>query len=94
MIARGIVLRLALAQLVAWGVSYYLIGVFGTAMAADLGWGAAEVHGGFALGLAVTGLAAPFAGRLVDRFEVADLRSPRRHDQTRALLSCLPRRAA
>lgn len=67
MIARGIVLRLALAQLVAWGVSYYLIGVFGTAIAADLGWGAAEVHGGFALGLAVTGLAAPFAGRLVDR---------------------------
>lgn len=67
MIARGIVLRLALAQLVAWGVSYYLIGVFGTAIAVDLGWSAAEVHAGFALGLAVTGLAAPFAGRLVDR---------------------------
>ncbi|MEW5420990.1 dipeptide ABC transporter ATP-binding protein [Amorphus sp. 3PC139-8] len=34
------------------------------------------------------------AGRLVDRFEVADLQAPQRHQQTRLLLSSVPPRAA
>lgn len=33
-------------------------------------------------------------GHMVDRFEVADLDAPERHEQTRLLLSCKPRRAA
>jgi hypothetical protein len=49
------VICLGLAQLISWGVSYYLIGVFGGAIAAELGWGRNIVYGGFALGLLVDG---------------------------------------
>lgn len=56
-----------LAQLVGWGITYYLIGVFGEAMAADLGWSMSVVHGGFSLALMVMGVASGPAGRLIDR---------------------------
>jgi predicted MFS family arabinose efflux permease len=57
-----------MAQLIGWGISYYLIGVFGEAMAADLGHGMSVVHGGFSLALMVMGVASGPAGRLIDRF--------------------------
>ncbi|OHV75837.1 MFS transporter [Rhizobium sp. LCM 4573] len=66
-ISRKTVLCLALGQLVAWGISYYLIGVFGDLIAADLGWSAEIVHGGFAVALLVMGVVSPFVGRLIDR---------------------------
>ncbi|CAM3498915.1 Major facilitator superfamily (MFS) profile domain-containing protein [Bordetella sputigena] len=68
MIAPHTVICLALSQLISWGVSYYLIGGFGPAIAADLRWSADAIHGGFALGLLVMGLASPLAGRLIDRY--------------------------
>ena len=67
MISRGIVLRLGLSQLVCWGVSYYLIGVFGEAIAADFRWSRDLVYGGFSVALLATGLSSPFVGRLIDR---------------------------
>ena len=67
MIARRTVIYLGVSQLISWGVSYYLIGMFGEAIAADLGWGRDVVYGGFALGLLVMGLASPLTGRLIDR---------------------------
>lgn len=67
MIARRTVIYLGVSQLISWGVSYYLIGVFGEAIAADLGWDRDLVYGGFALGLLVMGLASPLTGRLIDR---------------------------
>jgi MFS family permease len=67
LIARGIVLRLGLSQLICWGVSYYLVGVFGAAIAADFGWSRDIVYGGFSMALLATGLASPFTGRLIDR---------------------------
>jgi MFS family permease len=66
-IRRATVLRFGLAQLVSWGISYYLIGGFGDAIAADLGWSRDVVYGGFSAALLVMGLASPVAGRLVDR---------------------------
>jgi MFS family permease len=68
LIARGIVLRLGLSQLICWGVSYYLVGVFGAAIAADFGWSRDIVYGGFSMALLATGLASPFTGRLIDRY--------------------------
>lgn len=68
MIERRIVFLLGLSQLVCWGASYYLIGVFGPSMAADLGWRPAVVYGGFSSALLMMGLVSPFAGRLIDRF--------------------------
>jgi hypothetical protein len=65
-IPRRAVAGLAVAQLVAWGTTYYLVGVLGPRIAADLG-GAGVVHAGFAAGLLAMGVASPIAGRLIDR---------------------------
>jgi predicted MFS family arabinose efflux permease len=67
LIHRRIVWRLGLSQLICWGVSYYLIGGFGAAMVADLGWSRDVVYGGFSVSLLVTGLSSPWVGHLIDR---------------------------
>lgn len=64
---RRTVICLGLSQLISWGVSYYLIGVFVEAIAAEFGWGRDVVYGGFALSLLVMGLASPMTGHLIDR---------------------------
>lgn len=66
MIDRSTVWRLGFGQLVSWGVTYYLVGVFGPRIAADLGWSLTAVNGGFAAGLLVMGLVSPLAGRVID----------------------------
>ena len=48
-------------------MSYYLIGVFGQAIADDLGWGLTQVYAGFSLALIVMGLVSARVGRLIDR---------------------------
>jgi MFS family permease len=67
LIARRIVLCLGVSQLICWGVSYYLIGVFGDAIVGDFGWSRDIVYGGFSLALLATGLSSPFVGRWIDR---------------------------
>lgn len=62
------VLSLGVSQFVAWGISYYLIGALGDAMAAGLGWSRTVVHGGFAAALLVMGVVSGAAGRCVDRW--------------------------
>jgi MFS family permease len=66
-ITRRIVVFLGISQLVCWGISYYLIGVFGPLIAADTGWSGTQVYGGFTAALVVMGLASPLTGRLIDR---------------------------
>lgn len=66
MIDRGTVWRLGFGQLISWGVTYYLCGVLGGRIAADLGWSLTAVNGGFALALLVMGLISPVAGRLIE----------------------------
>lgn len=61
-------LYLGVSQFVAWGISYYLIGVLGDAMAAGLDWSRTVVHGGFAAALLVMGVVSGAAGRCVDRW--------------------------
>jgi MFS family permease len=67
MISRGLVWRLGLSQLLCWGVSYYLIGVLGERIAAELGWSSTLTYSGFSGALVVMGLVSPFVGRLIDR---------------------------
>ena len=62
MIAPRAIVCLGLTQLVGWGVTYYLIGALGPAMAADLGWNAATVYGGFSAAIVVMALVSPLAG--------------------------------
>jgi MFS family permease len=61
------VLCLGFSQLIGWGVTYYLIGGFGPAIGADLGWSRDVVYGGFSAGLGVMALSSPLTGRLIDR---------------------------
>jgi MFS family permease len=67
LIARSTVLSIGISQLISWGTTFYLIGVFGEPMAAELGWTRPQVHGGLSLALLVMALWSPLAGRLVDR---------------------------
>lgn len=66
-ITRTTVLCLGLSQLICWGVSYYLIGAFGDAIAAEFGWSHSLVHGGFSAALLVMGVVSPLVGRAIDR---------------------------
>ncbi|MCC7274684.1 MAG: MFS transporter [Alphaproteobacteria bacterium] len=68
MIARRTVLALGLSQLVGWGVTYYLVGVLGPAMAADLAWPPSLVYGGFSAALVAMGLVSPWVGAGLDRW--------------------------
>jgi MFS family permease len=63
---RRTVVVLGVSQLVCWGITYYLIGVLGELMVADLGWSRTLVYGGFSTALLVMGLASPPVGRLID----------------------------
>ncbi len=51
MILRRAIVCLGFSQLISWGVSYYLIGVFGEHIVSDLGWSREFVHGGFSAAL-------------------------------------------
>ncbi len=68
MIPPRAIVCLGLTQLVGWGVTFYLIGALGPAMAADLGWNAAAVYGGFSAAIVVMAMVSPLAGRAVDRW--------------------------
>jgi MFS family permease len=67
LIPRRTVLYLGISQLICWGVSYYLIGVFGDAIGDDFGWSRDVVYGGFSAALLATGLSSPLVGRWIDR---------------------------
>jgi hypothetical protein len=67
LITPALVVKLGVSQLVCWGITYYLVGVFADPITADLGWPAAVTHGGFSLALVVMGLASPWVGRLIGR---------------------------
>jgi len=63
---RWVVPVLGIAQIISWGSLYYPIAVLAVAIRRDLDIGDIAVFGSFTVGLFVSGLAAPAAGRLVD----------------------------
>lgn len=64
----SLVLRLGLAQLINWGVSFYLPGAFASAILRDTHWPATLVHGGLSIALLVMALVSPLSWRWIDRF--------------------------
>jgi MFS family permease len=65
---RGLVVTVVgLCQIFAWGSSYYLPAVLADPIARDTGWPLAWVLGGLSIGLLVSGLVSPFAGRAIER---------------------------
>ena len=63
----AVVSSVGVAQILAWGSSYYLTAVVAGPVAADTGWPMAWIVGALSLGLLVSGLASPRVGRIIDR---------------------------
>lgn len=59
---------LGTAQILAWGMSYYLIAVLAKPIDTDTGWGLPWIVGGLSIAFLVSGLVSPRVGRLIDRF--------------------------
>ncbi|AKC71757.1 MFS transporter [Pandoraea oxalativorans] len=61
------VLRLGLAQLINWGVSFYLPGAFAWRIARDTGWAQTWVFAGPSLAMLVMAAVSPLSGRWLER---------------------------
>jgi MFS family permease len=64
---RVVVTALGVAQVLAWGTSFYFPAVFAEPIVADTGWSLGFVVGGTSIGLMVAGLVSPQVGRIIDR---------------------------
>jgi MFS family permease len=64
---RVVVSALGVAQILAWGTSFYFPAVFAGPIVAETGWSLGFVVGGTSVGLLVAGLISPQVGRVIDR---------------------------
>jgi MFS family permease len=64
---RIVITALGIAQMLAWGTSFYFPAVFAGPIVADTGWSLGVVVGGTSIGLLVAGLVSPQVGRLIER---------------------------
>jgi hypothetical protein len=64
---RIVITALGIAQMLAWGTSFYFPAVFAGPIVADTGWSLGLVVGGTTIGLLVAGLVSPQVGRLIER---------------------------
>ena len=62
------VCALGIAQITAWGTSYYCLGVLATAIAAEMKWSRSFVYLGFTVSLLAMGVISSWAGRAIDRY--------------------------
>ena len=62
-----VVSAVGIAQILAWGSSYYLLAVLAGPVARDMGWPLAWVVSGLSLGLLISGLVSPRVGHLIDQ---------------------------
>jgi predicted MFS family arabinose efflux permease len=67
----GTVWLIGLTQIIGYGTLYYSFPILAGSIAAEFGWKTSSVFGMFSLALLAGGLAAPWAGRLVDRVGAA-----------------------
>jgi MFS family permease len=58
---------LSLTETVSWGILYYSFSVFLVPIREEFGWSNAAVTGAYSLALFLSGIAAPFVGRWIDR---------------------------
>jgi hypothetical protein len=63
---RVVITALGVAQILAWGTSFYFPAVFAGPIVAETGWSLGWVVGGTSLGLLVAGLISPQVGRIID----------------------------
>lgn len=58
---------LGIGQIIAWGTSYYCLGVLAGPIAKDTGWSQSLIYLGFTVSLLVMGAVSTSAGRAIDR---------------------------
>jgi hypothetical protein len=63
---RLVISALGVAQILAWGTSFYFPAVFSGPIVADTGWSLGWVVGGTSVGLLVAGLISPQVGKIID----------------------------
>jgi MFS family permease len=63
---RVVITALGIAQILAWGTSFYFPAVFAGPIVVDTGWSLGYVVGGTSVGLLVAGLISPQVGRIID----------------------------
>jgi hypothetical protein len=63
----AVITALGIAQILAWGTSFYFPAVFAEPIVSDTGWSLGVVVGGTSLGLLVAGLISPQVGRVIER---------------------------
>ena len=62
-----VITALGIAQILAWGTSFYFPAVLAAPIVADTGWSLGWVVGGVSVGLLVAGLVSPRVGRIIDK---------------------------
>jgi len=65
---RVVITALGIAQILAWGTSFYFPAVFAEPIRAATGWSLGWIVGGTSIGLLVAGLISPQVGRIIDRY--------------------------
>jgi hypothetical protein len=63
---RIVIAALGVAQILAWGTSFYFPAVFAGPIVTETGWSLGWVVGGTSIGLLVAGLISPQVGRIID----------------------------
>ncbi len=63
---RVVITALGIAQILAWGTSFYFPAVFAEPIVAETGWSLGWVVGGTSIGLLTAGLISPQVGRVID----------------------------
>ena len=63
---RVVITALGIAQILAWGTSFYFPAVFAGPIVADTDWSLGYVVGGTSVGLLVAGLISPQVGKIID----------------------------
>jgi len=65
---RLVITALGVAQILAWGTSFYFPAVFAEPIVAETGWPLGFVVAGTSLGLLIAGLVSPQVGRIIGRY--------------------------
>src|SRR5215831_3731137 len=63
---RVVITALGVAQILAWGTSFYFPAVFAEPILRETGWSLGWIVGGTSIGLLVAGLISPQVGRIID----------------------------
>ena len=63
---RVVITALGIAQILAWGTSFYFPAVFAEPIVAETGWSLGLVVAGTSIGLLTAGLISPQVGRIID----------------------------